>query len=48
MEERVTRPVTSSANVSRMNAVRMQQGTCETGIALDLSCVSFFVLCQFE
>ena len=21
---------------------------CETGIALDLSCVSFFVLCQFE
>ena len=27
MEERVTRPVTSSANISRVNAVRMQQGT---------------------
>ena len=27
MEERVTRPVTSWANVSRVNAVRMLQGT---------------------
>ena len=27
MEERVTRPVTSSANVSHVNAVCMQQGT---------------------
>lgn len=44
MEERVTRPVTSSANVSRVNAVRMQQGTSagETGTAIDLSFLLFW------